>query len=90
MSWNPVDWWEDATKDVLSIPGDITNIVGGWFSSAAGDIGSGLEAAFVAVFGDLWDVIAGPLEVLTGAIIIIITVSWMMKNQILTVALARM
>jgi hypothetical protein len=83
MSWNPLTWWEDASKDVIDLPGDVADAAGSWLSGIGGDIGSGIEAGAVAIFGDLWDVIEGPLLTLLGVVIIVITLSWAFKNQII-------
>jgi hypothetical protein len=88
LSWNPISWWEDGVTDVLDLPGDLADEAGSWLSGIGGEIGSGIEAGAVAIFGDLWDVVEGPLLVLLGAVIIIITLTWALKNQVIAIGAA--
>jgi hypothetical protein len=85
IDWNPLSWWETGLKDVLNIPGDLTDAATSWFSGIGGDIASGLEAAAVSFFGDLWNVISGPLYVIIGAIILVLTLGFAFKNQIIQI-----
>jgi hypothetical protein len=72
MDWDPLNWF-----------GDITGAATDWLSGAAGSLASGLEGAMVAVIGDLWEVIEGPLLVLLGIGIFIVVIAWVFKNQII-------
>ena len=71
--WDPFTWFTGTFRDWQQAAEN-------WFSSTAGDIASGIEGGAVAVFGDLWDVIVGPLEIVIGVIIVIILFSWMFAH----------
>lgn len=60
---------------------------GGWLTSLGGDIGSGIEAAFVSFLKDLWAVILGPLEIIAGVALAILIVAWMFKDDLASVAM---
>lgn len=91
MSWNPIDWFgsilsgnaadagSQTAQGIAAAQGALSN----WITGLGGDIASGFEGAFVAFFGDLWDVIVGPVEVLVGALIMIWVIAWAMKNQLI-------
>lgn len=57
--------------------------LGGWLGSLGGSIGSGLEAGFISGIKDLWDVVIGPLEVLIGGIIIVITLVMYFRSDVM-------
>jgi len=87
MSWNPVNWWIDGWKDIADAPTAVSNSITSWFSTEAGNIASGVEGAMVAILGDVWDVIVGPLEILVGGIIIFLVLGWAFKNQVISLAM---
>jgi hypothetical protein len=93
MSWNPLSWFGDlenpaqAGAQVGAAVGGAQTALNSWLSSTAGDLASGLEGAMVSILGDVWDVIVGPLEIITGAIIIFLVLSWAFKNQLITIAM---
>jgi hypothetical protein len=57
-----------------------------WLSSLGGLIGSGLEGGFVALLKDIWAVIVGPLEIITGFIIVAVALGLAFKDDLLAVA----
>lgn len=62
------------------------NTVSSWFTSMGGYIGSGIEAGFAALLSDLWLVIIGPLEIIAGAVLAIIVLMWIFKDDIAALA----
>ena len=63
----------------------------GWINSLGGMLASGLEAGLVQFFSDLWQVILGPLEIVAGVAIVVITLAITFKDDIGTaVAVAGM
>jgi hypothetical protein len=58
----------------------------GWLQSLGGMIASGLEQGLVSFLGDLWTVIAGPLEVIAGVIIGLFVLLVYFKNDIGSIA----
>jgi hypothetical protein len=58
------------------------NFLSGW----AGWIAAGLEGGFVQILKDIWNVIVGPLEILTGFIVIALVLGLAFKDDILAVA----
>lgn len=79
------NWWNDFTSAV----GDIvdgttpTNPVSNWLGSMGGSIASGIEGGVVAFLKDLWDLIIGPLEVITGIVIILIAFGILIRGDVL-------
>jgi hypothetical protein len=65
---------------------EVANPVTGWLSSLGGMIASGLEAGLVQFFKDLWNVIAGPVEVLLGVVIAIVVLAIYFKDDIARLA----
>jgi hypothetical protein len=53
-----------------------------WLSSAGGLIGSGIEAGFVDLLKDIWNVILGPIQVLAGILVLTFTLIYLFKNDI--------
>jgi hypothetical protein len=74
--------WINQQNGSVNIPNPL-NLVGGWLGSLGGSIGSGLEASFITAIKDLWDVVIGPLEVLIGGIIIILTLVMYFRQDIM-------
>jgi hypothetical protein len=82
-SWFGPDLTNNAAEVGAAVATGPAQLAASWLTSTAGDMASGLEGAMVAILGDLWGVIAGPLEVLVGVVIIIIVLGWALKNQII-------
>lgn len=57
-----------------------------WLGSLGGMIGSGIESGFITAIKDLWDVVIGPLEVLIGGIIIVVTLMMYFRHDIINLA----
>ena len=82
-------WWDmflpfdpaSAGRSLAGLNGGISD----WLAGVGGDIASGLETAFVAFFGDLWDVISGPVYVLIGVVILMFTLGFAFRNQIIQI-----
>jgi hypothetical protein len=90
MSWNPLSWFGDPVQAGAQVGAAVAGAqtsLNSWLSSTAGDLASGLEGAMVSILGDVWDVIVGPLEIIAGAIIIFLVLSWAFKNQLITIAM---
>lgn len=83
-----VGFFEGIYKGTWNIGGDVSNAVTGWLKSAAGGIATALETGFLAIFKDLWDVVIGPLEVILGAVIIILALVFAFKDDIMQASLA--
>jgi hypothetical protein len=60
--------------------------IGAWASGIGGDLASGIETGFVSVMKDLWSVIVGPLEMIAGILIILMTLGLAFKDDLLSVA----
>lgn len=79
------NWWNDFTgtvNNILGLPEKVASgAAGSWLSSSAGSLASGLDAAFVAFIHDLWDVILGPLEIILGAIIFMLGLTILVRND---------
>ena len=74
--------WFNPVYDLSQLFGSAGQAVGDWLSSTAGYIASGMEAGAVALLGDIFDVVIGPLEVMLGTLIIVLTLAWMNRNSI--------
>lgn len=57
-----------------------------WLNSLGGSIASGLEGAVVAVLKDVWDVIGGAVEIAAGVIIVLLTLGFAFKGDLLAIA----
>lgn len=87
-----MSWWNDlvAGFDIASNnPGAAFQQVltgkdpfSSWLTSTAGNIASGIEAAVTAFLTDIWDVIIGPVEVIVGAIIFLMGVTLLVKDDL--------
>lgn len=64
-------------NNIFNIPG---NVATNWLKSLGGSIASGLEAAFVSLLKDLWDVIIGPVEIIGGIALAILIVLWAFRD----------
>lgn len=80
-----IDWFSGA--DIFNWLKGAGSGVTHWLTSMAGDIASGIEAGIVGILGDIWDVIIGPVLVVIGAVIIIWTLGFAFRNQIMSVAI---
>lgn len=83
-----MSWWNDFTSAVNDIigsgnPGDVATNISNWLTSPGGGIASGIEGGIVAFLKDLWDLILGPVEVITGAVIILIAVGIALRNDVI-------
>lgn len=68
-----------------SIISDLTNApsaVQNWFKSLAGQLASAFETGFLALIKDIWDVVVGPVEILAGALIVVIALGIAFKNDV--------
>ena len=81
--WNPFYWIAGPTDTVTHA---LEEKAESWLSSTAGDIASGLEFGIDAMLGDLWQVIAGPLEIIVGVIVIVIVIGWALRGDLLAFA----
>jgi hypothetical protein len=78
----PLSWFTSAAEAVGNIPQDASS----WLTSTAGSVASGMEGAAVALLGDVWDVLSGPVFVIIGAVIAVIALGWAFKNEIIGLA----
>lgn len=65
---------------------DLLTGVTHWLTSLAGDIAGGIEAGIVGILGDIWDVVIGPVLVILGAMIIIWTLAFAFRHEIVSIA----
>jgi len=79
------NWWSDFTGAVEDIVKGTTptNPVSNWLGSTGGAIASGIEGGVVAFLKDIWDFILGPVEVITGVIIILIAFGILVRGDVL-------
>jgi len=83
-----VGFFEGLYTGTWNFGGTIANAITGWFTSTAGSIATAIESGFLSIFKDLWDVIIGPLEVIVGAILIIMAIVFLTKDDLAQVATA--
>lgn len=57
-----------------------------WLSSAAGQLATAIESGFLAIIKDWWDTVLGPVEVFAGAVIIVIALFLMFKDDLMSAA----
>jgi hypothetical protein len=67
-----------GTADVTTGTTEVT----GWLSGAAGQVASAIESGFIATIKDVWDVVLGPVEVLVGAVLMLLGVAFMIKSDL--------
>jgi hypothetical protein len=79
--WDPLNWFS-------GLAGAADSAVTGFFSDIGGKIAAAIEAGFVALFGDVWRVIVGPLEILAGALIIVVALGIAFKHDVAGIAMA--
>ena len=87
MADSSTPWWEMflpfSTSEAASAVDSFQGGIGQWLTNLGGELASGIEGAVVAVLGDVWDVIAGPIEVIIGLVIAFIVLGWAFKNQLI-------
>lgn len=81
-------WWEDLLSgNIVGLATDVgegtASAIGDWLGGIGGSIASGIESGMVAIFGDIWDVIVGPVYVIIGVIIVVVTLGYAFKNQLI-------
>lgn len=86
-----MSWWSDFTTAVKDLwdfnpAGAADAAAGSWLSSEGGQIGSGLEAGFDAFLSDIWNVIIGPVEIITGVILALIILLWAFRDDLTSLA----
>lgn len=80
------NWWDGLWEGIASAAGLPTlGVLGGTGFSWA-DLGAGLEAAFVAFFKDIFDLIVGPLEIIAGILLWAIALILIFKDDITALA----
>lgn len=57
-----------------------------WLTTTGGWIAGGIEAGLLAMLADLWNLIIGPIEVITGAGFIILAFLLVFKDDIERIA----
>jgi hypothetical protein len=72
---------KNAEKTIPDVPNPLTS----WLTGLGGDIGSGIEAGFVALLQDVWNVILGPLEIIAGVLLAIVILLWIFKDDLATI-----
>jgi|SRR5215472_1101308 len=95
-----MNWWDAFTGAAYSffhggIPSSPQNAeaelqagnpVSAFLSSTAGAIGRGLESGIIAILKDIWDVILGPLEIIAGAVLVIMAFMLMFRRDLMSIA----
>lgn len=66
-------------NNIFDIPGQIATK---WLKGLGGNIASGLEAGFVSLLKDLWNVIVGPVEIVAGVALAILIVLWAFRDDL--------
>lgn len=83
-------WLDDIGHWFGGIFSDINNVTLGpleaWSKDLGAKIGAGIESGIIGTIKDIWDVIIGPLEILVGAAILIVTFSLAFKDDLMSVA----
>lgn len=64
------------------ITGDLTKPITDFIQSLAGQIAAGLESGLIAILGDVWKVLVGPLELIAGALIAVIAFGLLFRNDV--------
>lgn len=82
----PTQVKKQTQKQQSGGPIPLPDPLGNWLRSLAGEIGSGIEGAFVALLKDLWDVILGPLEIIAGALVAFVIIAYIFKDDLAAVA----
>lgn len=72
----------DITGWFSNIVGFVTNPIQKFFESLAGQLAAGIEAAFVAIFKDIWKILVGPLEIIAGTLIAIVAFGLLFRDDI--------
>lgn len=84
------NWWDDfvgfVERGTINPPGAIADPIANWLKSTAGSIASGIEGGIVALLKDLWDIIVGPAEILTGVIIMAAGLTLLFKDDLTGIA----
>jgi hypothetical protein len=57
-----------------------------WLSGLGGLLASGLESGFIAIIKDLWKLLLPALEILSGVILLIITLAFAFKDDLMKLA----
>jgi hypothetical protein len=82
------DWFNpvDQIRALTEAGTDVGNAISSFITSTAGEVAAGLEAGMVALLGDIWTVISGPVLTAIGLTIIILVLLWAYKREIIDVA----
>jgi hypothetical protein len=84
------NWWDDFVGFVESgtIPPiqNAADPILSWLKTTAGGIASGIEGGIVSLLKDLWDVIIGPVEIITGAVIFALGLTLLFKDDLTGIA----
>lgn len=57
-----------------------------WLSSIGGSIASGIESGLIQILKDIFSVIVGALEIAAGVIVVVLTLGFAFKDDLLAVA----
>lgn len=57
-----------------------------WIANLGGQLASGVEAGFLALFKDIWNVLLPPLEIMAGASIVVIALFIAFQDQVASLA----
>lgn len=71
----------DVLDWLFGIGGQASASIGDWFKRIGADIASGLEAGFVALLKDIFDVIRPFLYVAIGVIIMALATLWLVSGN---------
>lgn len=87
------NWFGDIGAFVAGLtgnPGIATSTAGEnpstWISGIGGDIAGAIESGFLALTMDIWSAVLGPLQILLGSVVILIALSFLMSEQLASVA----
>lgn len=60
-----------------------------FIKSLAGQLAAGIEAGFLAIFQDLWNVVEGPLLMTVGGIILLLAIFLAVRGDMMVGSIAR-
>lgn len=79
---DPFSWFGGVLGGVIKDLTGASDPVTNWFKNLGGQLASAFEAGFLSLFKDIWDVIVGPLEILAGALIIVVALGIAFKDDV--------
>lgn len=92
-SWLSTAWQDFLNSIGGGLPGISNDLFTGigsgansFFKTIGSQIGAGIESGFVYLLKDLWAVIVGPVEIISGAILAIAILIFIFREQLTDIA----